>query len=386
MRHICRMGNKFICVCASVLLYLAILLSQPFRTSCNTAPASLPADPASRSMNPSSVPVISANRPLNPASLSVNDGIGAYESDTDYCTGTGKIVLMFWNCENFFDYLDEGTGESDTEFSSRGARRWTKKRFLQKCNALAKAVLWTGSKTGRIPDVVGLEEIENRRVLTKILSVTALRKLDYEIVHYDSPDHRGIDCALLYRSSVLRLTDSRPCHIFDADTVMATRDLLLAQFVTAADDSLAVAVCHLPSKYSGEVSDGKRIIAMNSLRFLADSLKDAGWRNVVAAGDFNDVLQSLPIDIIEPSLMPVERPKEVSEPPGSIRFNGKWELIDMAFASEELLPRISFRVLQPPFLTQRDAAHGGEKPLRTYSGPRWLGGVSDHYPIVVLLE
>ena len=363
-------------------------------------PVGLSVDPASRSMIPSSVPVISANRalnpeswlgipsssPVNPASLSVNDGTGAYESDTDYCVGTGKIVLMFWNCENFFDYLDEGTGESDTEFSSRGARRWTKKRFLQKCNALAKTVLWTGSMTGRIPDVIGLEEIENKRVLTKILGVTALRKLDYEIVHYDSPDHRGIDCALLYRSSVLRLADSRPCHIFDADTVMATRDFLLAQFVTAADDSFAVTVCHLPSKYSGEISDGKRIIAMNSLRFLADSLKDAGWRNIVAAGDFNDVLQSLPIDIIEPSLMPVERPRAASEPPGSIRFNGKWELIDMAFASEELHPRISFRVLQPPFLTQRDAAHGGEKPLRTYSGPRWLGGVSDHFPIVVLLE
>lgn len=299
---------------------------------------------------------------------------------------SGDLVIMGWNCENFFDYIDSGAGESDAEFSSRGVKRWTKKRFLLKCHAVAKTILWTGDEMGRLPDIIALEEIENRRVLDRLLSETALRKLDYEVVHYDSPDHRGIDCALLYRSSALRLVDSKACHIYEEDSVMATRDIVVAQMVSNEDDSLAVLACHFPSKYGGEESDDKRVIVMKRMRFIADSLAAKGWRSQVALGDFNDEQSTLPISLATPALTPVRRSEATGQPPGSIRFNGKWELIDLVFASPALAGRIDFRVLQPPFLTERDATHGGEKPLRTYSGPRWLGGVSDHYPIVAVLK
>ena len=102
--------------------------------------------------------------------------------------------------ENFFDHIDQGTGDSDKEFSWGGSRHWTRKRFQTKCDAVAKSIMWIGDRYGRLPDLIGLAEIENRGVLTKLLRSTALRKYDYGIVHHDSGDRRGIDVAILYRS------------------------------------------------------------------------------------------------------------------------------------------------------------------------------------------
>ena len=355
-----------------------------------------------------------------------------------------QLKVMFWNLENFFDFIDGGAGESDAEFSSRGPRRWTKKRFYRKCHAVAKTILWAGSAgfgTGRLPgrgnnggsqegtgmgtglpDIVGVAEVENRFVLRQLVSKTALRKLDYEIVHYDSPDPRGIDCALLYRGSRLTLVSAQPCSV--SAPGLQTRDILLAQFLTRAGDSLAVLVNHHPSKYGGGETDWRREVAVARLRALGDSLAAAGWPRAIAVGDFNDVPDNALFRRLEPTFSLCrgiltsrealsdgnafgdrglqgnypfegrkgesfqnagENSRQGSLPRGSIRFNGEWQLIDLCFVSPALADAASFLVLEPPFLTERDAAHSGDKPLRTYSGPRYLGGVSDHRPILVSL-
>jgi len=326
---------------------------------------------------------------------------------------TDLLKVMFWNLENFFDFIDGGSGESDTEFSSDGPRRWTKKRFYRKCQAIAKTILWAGSAgvgTDRLPDggvsdgggwgtglpdIVGVAEVENRFVLRQLVEKTALRKLDYRIVHFDSPDPRGIDCALLYRGSRLTLVSARPCRV--SAPGLQTRDILLAQFLTPSGDSLAVLVNHHPSKYGGGETDWRREVAVARLRALGDSLAAAGWTRAVALGDFNDVPEnalfrrleptfSLCRGILTPSGAKVDRNAPGHMPRGSIRFNGEWQLIDLCFVTTALADRTSFRILEPPFLTERDAAHSGDKPLRTYSGPRYLGGVSDHRPIMVYLQ
>ncbi len=291
-----------------------------------------------------------------------------------------SLLVMFWNCENFFDYTDSGTGVSDWEFSSRGSRHWTAKRFYAKCNVFAKSLLYIADTEGCLPDVVGLAEIENAGVLRRLLSSTVLRKLDYRFIHYDSPDHRGIDCALLYRSSRLTPLSSKPCHIDS----LATRDILLAQFVTAGGDSLAILVNHHPSKYSGGASEGLRTLAMRRLRFLSDSLENALWRVRVAVGDFNEQPPNPIFDLLQPSLLLLNAPPGPF--PGSIRFNGNWELIDLAFVSPPLGQRAHLRVRPLPFLLEKDSAHSGLRPLRTFSGPRWKGGFSDHLPILVTLR
>lgn len=291
-----------------------------------------------------------------------------------------SVLVMFWNCENFFDYTDSGTGVSDWEFSSGGSRKWTAKRFFAKCSLFAKSLLYIAEREGRLPDAVGLAEIENAGVLRRLLSSTLLRKLDYRFIHYDSPDHRGIDCALLYRSSRLTPLSSKPCHI---DT-LATRDILLAQFTTQCGDSLAILVNHHPSKYGGDASEGLRKLAMKRLRSLSDSLENAGWRNRVAVGDFNEQPPDPVFDLLPPSLEMVTPPPDPMFP-GSIRFNGSWELIDLAFVSPPLVQRSRFRVQALPFLLEKDSAHSGLRPLRTFTGPRWKGGFSDHLPILVTI-
>ena len=296
------------------------------------------------------------------------------------------LNVMFWNLENFFDYRNDSTSVSDEEFSPRGARHWTSKRFYAKCNAVAKGILWASAQKGALPDAIGLAEIENSFVLRRLLQATAMRKLDYRIIHFDSPDRRGIDVALLYRQSRLKPLSNKPCHIFEADsTIMATRDILLATFIGPGGDTLAMMVNHHPSKFGGaSVSEPRRKRAVERLKELADSLQSAHTQEIIAMGDFNDTPANPVYRELEPSLWNISEMFH-KRGEGTIKFAGKWELIDMFFVSETLL-QADMDILYIPFLQTRDKSATGTKPLRTYSGPRYLGGVSDHCPIWLSVE
>ena len=123
---------------------------------------------------------------------------------------------------------------------------------------------------------------------------------------------------------------------------------------------------------------------MGRLAALADSLRNAGWTRQLAIGDFNDTPDAPLYHGLDENYVNLARPlAERGE--GSIRFQGCWELIDQCFVSPELVPGATFRVCRIPFLTVRDSAYAGEKPLRTFSGPRYQGGVSDHCPVLLRL-
>lgn len=253
-----------------------------------------------------------------------------------------SLLVVSWNVENFLDYRTDTTG------------RYTRKRFYTKCNAIAKTLLLIAEREGRLPDAVALMEVGDRFVLERLLRDTPLRKLDYGIVHYESPDRRGIDCALLYRCGTMRLLGAARKPLLDsAGAVMPTRDILLAEF-----DSLAVLVNHHPSKVGAD-SELRRAIAMRRMTEVMDSL---GSRRILAVGDFND-------DVWHDGS------------PGTIKYNGEWEKIDGHFARGAIEVRET--VFADPCLTERDRSFGGLKPRRAFVGPRWNGGVSDHYPIVL---
>ena len=305
------------------------------------------------------------------------------------------LSILFWNVENFFDWKNDSTTVSDGEFSAKGERHWTWKRFQAKANAFAKALFWMEAERGRLPDIVGLEEVENAFVLRQLLQKTALRKLDYKYVHYDSPDRRGIDVALLYRTSRVELLDSKPCHLYDSDSVMTTRDILLCEFRrrtplrpdhlrdTSSNEIFAVLVNHHPSKYGGtKVSESRRRIAVGRLRFLADSLAAVGVNAVIAGGDFNDTPDKAIFRLLEPILVPMHK-ELYYRGLGTIKYDGKWDLIDHIYVFPTLVPYARMYIIRIPFLLTRDTAHSGEKPLRTYTGPRYTGGVSDHLPILL---
>lgn len=255
-----------------------------------------------------------------------------------------SLAVMFWNLENFFEPGD-----------SAASPYWTKSRFYRKCDGIAKTVLEAADHYGRIPDVIGFAEVGNRNVLQKLVYNTILHKLGYTIVHYDSPDRRGIDCALLYRKSVLRLENSFARHIADPDgSIIPTRDILVCEF-----DRLCVLVNHHPSKL-GDGAAARREQAMTLMRHLGDSLYGTRVRPTVAVGDFNDTLWG-------------------SGVPGTIKYNGTWEKIDGGFG----FGGTEFReeIFSSPSLTEHDRSHGGLKPRRTFNGPKYFGGISDHYPV-----
>lgn len=344
--------------------------------------------------------------------LSVSEGTAGAQTD-----------IVFWNLENFFDYFDDGGSSSDSDFSSRGSRRWTKERFTKKCNMIGKALLWMGENCcagGEPPWIVGVAEVENSFVLNRLVNSPVLRKLNYGYVHYDSPDRRGIDVALLYRRDRLRILSSRPVHVLmDSGAVMPTRDILHVHVELLQDREtqsvhgevdgkldgssertadgrdgrpphLHLLVNHHPSKYSGaKASMRGREAAMLALRNVCDSIALVSDAPIVAMGDFNDTPDGAQFALIEGRLENLAAPlAEMGE--GSIRYEGRWELIDHFLVGNAACrggdhPGMGMSVVRIPFLMTEDRAHTGFKPLRTYSGPRHLGGVSDHLPILLRL-
>lgn len=335
-------------------------------------------------------------------------------------SGSDTLRILFWNLENFFDWRDEGGGEADREFSAGGSRHWTRRRFMAKASAVAKTLLWTADRCGSLPDVFAVAEVENSFVLRMLLRETVLRKTDYDFVHFDSPDRRGIDVALLYRRSRLQLLNADPIRIEAArngDT-LRTRDILLTQFGTGDGGRLAVLANHHPSKFGGGSSDWRREAAVERLRKVVDSLRRSGEERIVVTGDFNDTPDALvfrrltapgasfqetdfagkeaergnvasfradtdPFDgaaLLDNLAEPLARRGQ-----GTIRYEGRWELIDMFFVPPSLAPWCIMEILAPPFLTVHDNVHSGDRPFRTWLGPRYIGGVSDHRPVLLTI-
>lgn len=310
-----------------------------------------------------------------------------------------RIILfsiVFWNLENYFDCVDSGKSSSDAEFSARGSRHWTRKRFDAKTAMIGKTLLWCEE----LPSVVGVAEIENATVLKNLVYGDVLRKCEYSFIHYESGDPRGIDVAMLYRPCEWEKMISYPLPVIAArgdslavqyDT-LRTRDILYVCLKRRSDASLwHFFVNHHPSKYGGASSSPRRVAAMETLRRSVDSLLVAGERNIVAMGDFNDVPQGEAFSRIDDlmvnmgaelldRLSPVERMGT-----GTIRFHGNWQLIDNFLVSPDLLRerKPEMEIIRPAFLMQRDNQYPGEKPLRTYIGPRYNGGVSDHLPVML---
>ena len=172
-----------------------------------------------------------------------------------------------------------------------------------------------------------------------------------------APD--SADCAPLRASATVPIRDT-------SGVVLPTRSLLVVEF-----DSLTVVVCHLPSKRGGSSeASRRRILALHVLSSLCDSLAD----HIVVLGDFNDTRSALSDSLMAPM-------RELPADSGTIKFQGEWEQIDRAFVSPGL--EATLRVAAPPFLQEPDKKYGGVKPRRTFSGPRYLGGLSDHYPIIL---
>jgi hypothetical protein len=303
---------------------------------------------------------------------------------------------MFYNVENLFDPFND-TLTNDDEFLPQGIRNWSWERYRKKCIAIGKVIVAVGGEEA--PELVGLCEVENRFVLEGIVRYGPLVKLGYEIVHRDSPDHRGIDVALLYQPERFRLLSH---HFFPVyyknQTQSKTREILYAKGITMTEDTLHVFVNHWPSRWGGQLeSEHKRLAAATTLRSRLDSL----WQRnsdsqIIVMGDFNDYPQNTSLSKVlnagRPILNSGRKLYNLAmdwDYGGSHKYQGHWGMLDQILVTHSILKgkgilqceASDFHVFQAPYLLEEDPTYLGRKPFRTYFGYKYQGGFSDHLPV-----
>lgn len=317
----------------------------------------------------------------------------------------GEFKIMFYNLENLYDPFDDSL-TNDSEYLPGGMRGWTWKKFERKLQNISKVIISAGG--WRPPDIVGVCELENRFSLIQLLKRTPLSRFEYKIIHYDSPDARGIDVGLIYLPGRFSVLSHRSIPvIFEGDSVATTRDILYVKGMTPGNDTLHVFVNHWPSKFGGATATiPRRRDAALRLKSVTDSIALLNPEAlIVITGDFNDQ----PTD--ESLSVHLDARSGPSDTPGyylcnlmhglmgkwdvgSNKFHEEWSIIDQFIVSSTLLNRKTglrlseqkAEIFRAPFLIEEDRNFNGTKPFRTYYGATYQGGFSDHLPILLHLE
>jgi predicted extracellular nuclease len=313
-----------------------------------------------------------------------------------------RYCVVFYNVENLFDTKKDSV-INDGAFTPDGFYHWTNKRFYKKLNDISKVFL---SINGWVPpDIIGLAEIENANVLNKLCYTTGLKAYNYRYVHYDSPDSRGIDVALLYRKDRIKIIASYPVPVvFPLEPNSRNRDILYVK-VQIAIDTLHLFVNHWTSRFGGEgATIPKRNYYAQLLRNKVDSLLQISSNtNILIMGDFNDYPhdESM-VKYLQTNNYKIEKEHGtlfnlmlpfVGKNIGTHKTQEFWGCLDQFIVSKSLLDgNLGWNVengeaiiFDAPYLLVKDEKHGGYKTFRTYLGPRYLGGYSDHLPIKIVL-
>ena len=322
----------------------------------------------------------------------------ASESFDDRERAAERFRIVFYNVENLFDYFNDST-TLDDEFIPNDGRFWSKARYQAKQRKIAKVLIATGG--WEPPALIGLCEVENRYVLNSLTGFTPLRSAGYEIIHQDSKDRRGIDVAALYRPEKFELIDYFYYSIdFPFDLESKTRDILHVIGKLPNQDTLHYFVNHWPSKFGGEFeTQPKRLFAAGFLKQKTDSVMKASPNaSLVISGDFNDEPESE--SMISGLGIKTQKPVASTElynlmydirfKTGTHSFENKWSILDQFIVNGNLINgqnntsvyRGTAQVFDMPFLIV-EGVTGATRPFRTYQGPNYLGGYSDHLPILL---
>lgn len=291
---------------------------------------------------------------------------------------------MWYNVENLF-HPDDDSIAGDDEFTPYGARGWSIPRYRRKLTSLAKVIVAAGTRGP--PGVIGMCEVENRRVLEDLVSHPILAPYRYEVIHSDSRDMRGMDVACIYRKAHVGCAGWSAIHPAVTGSSGPTRQLLLVE-LTWGRDTLDLLLLHFISKFSGEgATAAPRRRQAVQLAGLVDSLSRCHpGRLKVVAGDFNDPHHSYAMEPLRNARFGKDSliPAPLAGKPESYKYRGKWSSIDRFLLSGPAgAYRVSGVVFDLPALLVTDETYGGIKPFRTYQGPRYVGGISDHLPILL---
>ena len=338
--------------------------------------------------------------------------------------GTGNYtkshVIGFYNLENLFDtYHDEG--KNDYEYLPDGANQWTEAKYWKKQENMARVIAEMKADNGVWHTVLGVSEIENRHVLEDLVAQPAIAEANYQIVHYDGPDNRGVDVALLYRPDQFKVITSEsipfnfaPSSIdFSSWTqeemdAFRTRDILMVRG-TIDGEMFAFFVCHLPSRVGGKGADLRPRGAEIAYKRAAELMREFPGIKIVVMGDMND-------NPSDPSMTDFMHGREdIADATGfeffspflsmlkagysSLYYQGAGNIYDIILVNSALAnaPQGTFqiqpivngkyygRVFNKPFMTNQSGQYKGT-PFRTFSNGAFVGGYSDHYPTYIVIK
>lgn len=326
--------------------------------------------------------------------------IGQSDSKKNFLVNT----IAFYNVENLFDTINDPKTWDDDR-TPKGRDRWTSVIYEKKLKNIAKVIAEIGfDLTNQAPSVIGLCEIENRRVLEDLIKTESLIKENYQIIHYDSPDERGIDVAMLFKQNRFNVSSSKtyPLYLKRKDGSRDyTRDhLLVSGFLDK--DPIHFIINHWPSRSGGQMrSEPSRILAGKLNKKIIDSILQSNPKaNIISMGDFNDN----PSDkSIKPILNTIFKKSKIKEGQlfnpmeelyrkgyGSYRYRDKWDMIDQFLLSKNLVDNknglffLKASVFNKKYLINPSGKYEGY-PFKSFAGGKFLNGYSDHFPIYLYL-
>ncbi len=312
-------------------------------------------------------------------------------------------VIGFYNVENLFDTLDS-PDTWDTEFTPSGKRRYDSNIYYDKLQRLAGVISEIGTEVSPDgPAILGLAEVENRAVLEDLVTQKALTPRNYQIIHFDSPDFRGIDVALLYQPKYFEPTAARavPLKIYNDDgSPRVTRDIL---FVSGnfMGETLHILVNHWPSRRGGQsATQAYRNAGAAVCKRIVDSLTQTDpHAQIIIMGDLNDDPASPSVKKILQAKKKASQVKEgelfnalyehYQKGFGTLAWRDSWNLFDQLIVSHGLMEKEGFffykaKVFRKDYLLQKTGTYKGY-PKRTFSGDEYIHGYSDHLPVYLIL-
>lgn len=311
--------------------------------------------------------------------------------------------IAFYNTENFFDIIDDPS-KFDEDFLPDGKRDWTRERYEAKRAKIARVIGELGKQeTKHPPLLVGLAEIEGKRVLNDLIFSSTLEKFGYDYIHFESKDERGIDNAVLYRKDFLKVVEARPIScdfVRENGRIDYTRDLVYVQFELAGTN-LHTFTVHLPSRRDDDANLEFRNSILAILRKEIDSILSKNTEAfLVVLGDFNgnpndefarEILNTTEQE--EMVSMQLYNPMlNIGHGLGTLKHLGRWKIFDqMLFSkafvnsSEAKFQFKSVHIYRDEKLKDKNRKFKGA-PFRTFAGGKYLGGYSDHFPIYGLIQ
>ncbi len=311
-----------------------------------------------------------------------------------------QATVAFWNLENLYDTINDPLKDDD-EFTRGGAKRWNGNRYKQKLQKLSDIIEKLGDENG--PEILGVCEIENRTVLEDLISTPALIGRKYKIVHFDSPDRRGVDVGLIYKSGHFKPLNAVAVPVKEeGNKDFITRDVLVVTGLLN-NDTVSFIVNHWPSR-RGNGNEDKRVLAATVVRRQVDSLQTINPEaKVILMGDFNDdpVNKSIHQVLSARSRKKIVSGSDLFNPMydmykngvGTIAYQDSWSLFDQIIMTQSLLDNKNSKYYYQDgssgaYVEKRQIQQEGRYqgyPLRTYSGNNFTNGYSDHFPVYIFL-